>query len=100
MTCDCKETLTGKLLERSKEQLPDSKDHSVEMTGYAIVFGENEAGQSTLETCGFMPVEIKHTVTVKKTGLDRVKKEKTSLLFTYCPFCGVPYKEKKEVAES
>lgn len=97
MTCNCKQTLTAKMLERAKEQLPDSKNHEVQMTNYTFVFGENEAGQSTIETRGFMPVEIKHTITVKKTGLDRVKKEKTSFLFTYCPFCGERYKKENEV---
>lgn len=88
MTCDCKSTLTEKLLERAKEQLPDSRNLEVELTGYTFVFGDD----NSLALRGFMPVEVKHTVTVKKTGLDRVKKDKTSLIFTYCPFCGVKYK--------
>lgn len=96
MTCKCKEELTEKLLDRAKKKFPDSKNHEVQMTNYTFVFGENEAGQSTIETCGFMPVEIKHTVIVKKTGLERIKKEKASFLFTYCPFCGERYKPKKE----
>lgn len=96
MTCNCKTDFTEKFLERAKEQLPDSKDHKVEMTGYTHVFGENEAGQTTLESRGFMPVEISHTVTVKKTQLDRVKKDKTSFIFTYCPFCGVKYVQEKD----
>lgn len=100
MTCNCKTDFTEKLLERAKEQLPNSKNIEVTMTGYTLLLGTNEAGQGTLLSRGFMPVEIKHTITVKKTGLDRVKKDKTSLLFTYCPFCGVKYAQDKEQADA
>lgn len=95
MTCNCKADFTEKFLNRVKEINPDSTNHEVELTGYTNVFGTNAVGQTTLELNGFMPVEIKHTVKHKKTGVERVKKEKTSFLFTYCPFCGVRYKEEK-----
>ena len=95
MTCNCKSDLEARLLERAKEQLPESKDHNVSMTGFAFVFNDANG----MDQLGFMPVEIEHKVTVKKTGLERVKKQKTSFIFTYCPFCGVRYKAKKgEVA--
>ena len=90
MICDCKTTFTEKYLERAKELFPDSTNHSVEIENYAFVFNKHDNGMSFR---GFVPVEIKHTVIVKKTGLPRVKKEKTSLLFTYCPFCGVKLTE-------
>lgn len=90
MTCNCKSEIEAKFLEKVKTDLPESTNHGLEMTGYTLLIEDN-----TMKLRGFMPVEIKHTVKNKKTGLDRVKKDKTSVLFTYCPFCGVPYKEEK-----
>lgn len=91
MTCNCKSDLEARLLDRAKEQLPDSKNHEVRMTGYALVFNDTNG----MDFLGSMPVEIQHTVVVKKTGCDRVKKDKTNFIFTYCPFCGVRYKAEK-----
>ena len=88
MTCNCKSEISEKFLERVKSERPDSTNHNLEMTAYTFLL---EGNRMTLR--GFMPVSIEHTVKNKKTGLERVKKEKTSVLFTYCPFCGVPYKE-------
>lgn len=90
MTCNCKTTFTEKLLNRAKELFPDSTDHSVEIENYAFVFNKHDNGMTQK---GFMPAVIEHKVIIKKTGLPKVKKEKTSLLFSYCPFCGVDLKE-------
>lgn len=92
MTCDCKATFTAKFLERAKELYPDSKDHSVELKNYAFVF--NKEGGMDLR--GYIPVELTHIVTNKKTGATRSKKEKTSLLFSYCPICGVKQNQAEE----
>lgn len=91
MTCDCRATFTEKFLERAKELYPDSKDHSVELKNYAFVFSEGG-----MDLRGSIPVELTHTVTNKKTGVTRSKKEKTSLLFSYCPICGVKQNKAEE----
>lgn len=96
MACECKSKLQERFLGRVKEQLPDSKNHKVDLNGYAYVFNDN-GGMDLVSTT---TVEIEHTVTVKKTGLDRVKKEKQSLIHTFCPYCGVRYKEKKDAQEA
>ncbi|MDH1253061.1 hypothetical protein N5C67_10390 [Comamonas thiooxydans] len=35
-----------------------------------------------------MPVEIRHTVTVKATGADKRKTVDINMYFSHCPFCG------------
>lgn len=90
MSCDCKSNFTERFLERAKELFPDSTDHSVELENYAFVFNKHDNGMTMK---GFIPVVIEHKVIVKKTGLSKVKKEKTSLLFSFCPFCGIDLRE-------
>ncbi|WP_216078022.1 hypothetical protein [Acinetobacter sp. Ac_5812] len=62
----------------------------MEIENYAFVFNKHDNGM-TLK--GYLPVAIHHKIIVKKTGLPKIKKEKTSLLFSYCPFCGVDLRE-------
>jgi len=81
--CNCKQDLEAKLLERAKEQYPDSTDHSVEIQGYAFAFMGN-----TLISRQTLPLAIEHTVIVKKTGLTKRKTEKQKMLASYCMFCG------------
>ncbi|MDC4151729.1 hypothetical protein [Acinetobacter baumannii] len=95
MSCSCKKDFQERFLDRAKEMFPDSTNHEVEIENYAFVFNKD----NSMELRGYQPVVISHTATVKKTGLQKVKKEKTSLLFSYCPFCGVKF-EKPEVDES
>jgi hypothetical protein len=90
MTCNCKSEIEAKFLEKVKADLPESSNHNLEMKSYSFLLDGN-----TMTLRGYMPVEIQHAVKNKKTGVERVKKEKTSVLFTYCPFCGVRYKEEK-----
>lgn len=92
--CNCKTELEAKLLERAKEQLPDSKNHSVEITGYVFAMGPNEI---TLRQA--LPVIIKHTVTVKKTGEQKEKKIVSNVLARFCMFCGEKHvKDEPEAA--
>lgn len=92
MTCECKSNITARLLARAKENLPESKDHSVEIQGYAFVF----TNDNSLDLRGSAIVEIQHTAKHRKTGADVAKKVKEKLLFTYCPFCGTRYKPLEE----
>jgi hypothetical protein len=89
MTCNCKTEISEKFLEKVKTDIPESTNHSLEMTAYSFVLDGNR-----MELRGYMPVEIKHTVKNKKTGLDRVKKEKP-VFFLLSVLCGVRYKEEQ-----
>ncbi|WP_272995913.1 hypothetical protein, partial [Paraglaciecola chathamensis] len=83
MKCECKQEIEARLLERAKEQLPNSLDHDVTLDGYSMIFGNNSISMKAS-----MPVTIKHKVLVKKTGNYKDKKDKTNLIFSFCPFCG------------
>lgn len=85
MKCECKKTLEERLVENAKEQFPDSIDHKATLDGYSMIFGDN-----SIETKASMPVTIKHSAKVKKSGEYKEKKVNTNLIFSYCPFCGEP----------
>ena len=82
--CDCKMRVEAKLLARAKEMHPEAVGHEVQLTGYAFIFGKE------VELKGCMPFEFRADFPLKKGGLKR-KLGKTSMMFTYCPFCGVKY---------
>lgn len=82
--CDCKSSVEAKLLTRAKEIHPEAMGHEVKLMGYAFIFGKS------VELKGFMPFEFRAEFPLKKGGLKR-RVEKTSMMFTYCPFCGVKY---------
>jgi hypothetical protein len=82
--CDCKRNIEARLLVRAKEMHPEALGHEVKLTGYAFIFGK------TVELKGAMPFEFRAEFPMKKGGL-KCKVEKTSMMFTYCPFCGVKY---------
>lgn len=82
--CDCKISIEKRLVERAKEMHPDAMGHEVRLTGYAFIFGK------TVELKGSMPFEFTADFPLKRGGIKR-KTEKTSMMFTFCPFCGVKY---------
>jgi hypothetical protein len=82
--CDCKTVIEGKLKARFVEQSPDAKEHEARLTGYALIFGEK------LIEKGAMDAELKAKFPLKKGG-EKQKTIKHSMIFTFCPFCGIKY---------
>lgn len=80
--CDCRADIEKRLTAHYVPKLPDSRDLEARLMGYAITLG------SSLSVRAYMPAEIRHTVTVKKTGAEKRKTEKVNMYFSHCPFCG------------
>lgn len=78
--CDCRERIEEELPEQFLKKNPGAQKVKADMLGYAIMFSGGVRP--------YMPVEITHEVTVKSTGLQKVKKAKMNMLFQFCPFCG------------
>ncbi len=76
--------MEARFLAHVKEKLPESKNHFVEIEGYAFAL----TGDLGVVSRQFLPVTIKHTVTNKKTGAQKQKVEKQKLLASFCMFCG------------
>lgn len=82
--CNCHNDIEKSLTERAVEKHPEATDHNVSLKGYAFLFGK------TVEMKGVMPFEFTANFPLKKGGFRR-KVEKSSMVFTYCPFCGIKY---------
>lgn len=82
--CDCRTVIEGKLKTRFMEQKPEAKEHEAKLMGYALLFGE------TLTEKGVMEAELKAKFPLKKGG-EKQKTIRQSMIFTFCPFCGVKY---------
>ncbi len=80
--CECRSDIEQRITDRYATRMPESREVDATLMGYAITFGDD------LRVRAYMPVEIHHTATVKKTGVEKRKIEKVSMFFTYCPFCG------------
>ncbi len=82
--CECRKNLEQKLLERFKEQKHEATEHSVRLTGYALIFGDSVTEK------GCMGMELKASYPLKN-GSRKEKVVKQSMIFTFCPFCGEKY---------
>lgn len=82
--CNCKQQIEAKLLGKFKEQAPEASNHAVQLKGYALIFGEK------LTQKGKMDAELVAAYPLKKGG-EKAKTRTTSMIFTYCPFCGNKY---------
>lgn len=80
--CTCRADIEKRLKEHYAAKLPDSRDVEAKLMGYALTLGKG------LGIRAYMPAEIRHTVTIKKTGADKRKTEKVNFYFSHCPFCG------------
>lgn len=87
--CECRDDIEKKLTELYAPKLPGSREVEAKLMGYAITLG-NDLG---LGIRAYMPAEIRHTVTIKKTGADKRKTEKVNMYFSFCPFCGEKFKK-------
>ena len=85
--CNCRADIEKKLVAHYSPKLPGSRDVEAKLMGYAITLGKG------LGIAPYMPVEIRHTVTIKKTGTDKRKTEKSNMYFSHCPFCGEKLKK-------
>lgn len=81
--CDCRRNLEQKLTARYASQMPEVKELDVRLAGYSFVI---EGG--VMKSRPVMPIEIRHTVAVKKTGAEKRKVKKSNMTFSFCPFCG------------
>ena len=83
MNCDCKKDIESKLTDRFKEQSPAATDHSVTLEGYGLTTSGN-----TMKVMGCMPVKQSANFT-SKSGVPKLRTTSISMLFSFCPFCGV-----------
>ncbi len=93
MACNCKSDLEAKVVDRLKEEYPEGENHQASL-GANYLYALEDFGQ-----LGRMEFANEVVVTTKK-GTKRTIKPKLSMVFTFCPFCGVRYKEKKETQEA
>lgn len=84
MQCTCRKDITEKLLAHFKSQSPEASHHTLSLTGYTLVIGEQ------LEEKGCMGIEATAEFPLKKGG-SKEKKIKQNMIFTFCPFCGTKY---------
>jgi len=94
MSCQCQDELAKNITDRTQKMHPDWFDIKVKLLSYGLTMTDNN-----MAFRGFMPISIEAERPLKKGGT-RVKKEKTSLFFSYCPFCGVKVNDKNEGGEA
>lgn len=82
--CECKSQIESQLVARLKANYPAASAHSATLEGYGFAIVD---GTMTLQP--FMPVKYGAGFENKKTGRERWKTMKGSMVFTFCPFCGV-----------
>lgn len=87
--CDCRKDLEARLLEDFRQRNPDATEHSATLNGYAFIFG------SSVQMKGCMEVEYSARHAVKKGDGYKTKRTKSSMIFTFCPFCGERYEPAK-----
>lgn len=82
--CNCKAELEAKLTERFKASKPEATGHSVTLEGYGFAIVGN-----TMVMRPVMPYKAHAAFPNKKGGADREKTMKGTMVFSFCPFCGV-----------
>ena len=81
--CNCKAELEAGLTERFKAAKPEAKDHRVTLEGYGLAIVDN-----TMVLKPFM--SAKATAKYPRKGGGHAEKTlKHTMVFSFCPFCGV-----------
>lgn len=94
MACNCIKEVGGAILESMTKQLKEGErlcdikyDEGLQGVAFNLM-----KGTSALKTD-----YVFRTITKKKDGTDgKPKASHTSIMFTFCPFCGVKYVEEEE----
>lgn len=90
--CKCRTDIEAQLIKRAEAEYPNAEDHCVELQGYGFAI----VGQKLL-CLPLMPYVTAMKV-AGKGGIAKTKKVKSSMIFSFCPFCGVNLKQ--EVAKT
>lgn len=85
--CNCRKDIEQRLLNSAKSDHPGSTDHTMKLTGYALVCGDD--GWSSKQ---IMPIEGSYTIKTK-AGKPVTKKIKASMCANFCMFCGEKYEK-------
>lgn len=100
MACKCIDQVSGTILESMREKCAAKKETIQEINTWN---GEGLLGQTMLlsddnQLCGnVMKTDfVFRTTFTKKDGSEsKPRPNHVAIVFTYCPFCGVKYKEEK-----
>lgn len=87
--CNCKTEIEAKLTENFKANKPEASEHSVSLEGYGFCIVNN-----TLTMKPTMPYKARASYPMKAGG----SKDKTltgTMVFSFCPFCGVRLEAKQ-----
>lgn len=90
MSCNCRDDIEKKLLDRFKAQQLDATEHLVTLAGYTFVIVDGDM----VET-GYMPFALEAVYSLKN-GKTKRKTSRHNMIFSYCPFCGERYPLKQE----
>ena len=84
MNCVCKKDIEARLLERLKADHQDGQDHSASLGGYGFAITDD----NKMALVGGTPITLQ-AMTPKKAGGMKLTKINQTMVWTFCPFCGV-----------
>lgn len=84
MKCTCKADIEARLVERFKADYPEAQNVKLTIESYGLGLREN-----TMVVQGAAPIKYSALVPRKAGGTKQISR-KASLVWSFCPFCGVP----------
>lgn len=84
MNCGCKKDIEARLLERLKTDHPDGTAHHAMLDGYGFAITED----NKMKQVGGTPITLTAMVPKKAGGMKAFRANQT-MVWSYCPFCGV-----------